>query len=332
MARTIQIKAAVERYLKERRPDVSDSTLYNHSSQLKQFIEWCEASDDRPTNVGDIDGWVVSDFKMDRREDLSDTSIYNQMSVIRLFTKWCESRGLLEDVSQNILMPEIEDGAKEELLDPDKARQILEYLEKYEYASLRHALFAVLWTTGLRIGAVNSLDVSDYHSDGRYLNVAHRPSNGTNLKNKYEGEREVNLHDWVCEIVEDYIEAKRTDAVDDFGRSPLFSTDQGRAHRTTLRKKITTLTRPCVYTNDCPHDRVIEECEATEYNNACKCPSSVSPHPLRRSAITNFLNQGHSKELVSDRMDVSVSVIEAHYDGRTEDEKRKVRREMFEME
>ena len=92
------------------------------------------------------------------------------------------------------------------------------------------------------------------------------------------------------------------------------------------------MTRPCEYENTCPYERNLEDCEATAYNAACKCPGSVSPHPLRRSAITNFLNDGHSKELISDRMDVSVDVLEKHYDARSESEKRELRREMFEME
>jgi hypothetical protein len=50
------------------------------------------------------------------------------------------------------------------------------------------------------------------------------------------------------------------------------------------------------------------------------------------SAITNFLNDGHSKELISDRMDVSVDVLEKHCDARSESEKRELRREMFEMD
>jgi hypothetical protein len=57
----------------------------------------------------------------------------------------------------------------------------------------------------------------------------------------------------------------------------------------------------------------------------------VKPHSLRRSAITYWLNEGHSKELISDRMDVLKKVLDKHYDARTESEKRELRREAFDM-
>ncbi|ERH09506.1 MAG: hypothetical protein J07HX64_01263 [halophilic archaeon J07HX64] len=44
------------------------------------------------------------------------------------------------------------------------------------------------------------------------------------------------------------------------------------------------------------------------------------------------MNDGHSKELLSDRMDVNTDTLEKHYDARTESEKRQLRREQFDME
>jgi hypothetical protein len=58
----------------------------------------------------------------------------------------------------------------------------------------------------------------------------------------------------------------------------------------------------------------------------------VKPHSIRRSAITYWLNEGHAKQLVSDRMDVSPDVIDQHYDARSAEEKREMRRDMFEMD
>jgi site-specific recombinase XerD len=325
------IPTATERYLNERRENVSDSTLYNHSSQLRQFINWCESDDDRPENVGEIDNWHVSDFKMDRREEIEDVTLYNQMSALRVFLQWCEKRDLLEGISEGIIMPEVEDDARDEKMDPEKGEAVLQGLRTYEYASAKHVSFALLWTTGIRAGTLRSLDVSDYHSDEMYLEIVHRPDSGTPLKNKTSAEREINLHEWVCVLLDDYIDGRRIEQTDDAGREPLLTTEHGRVHRNTIRKYIKAVTRPCEFSNDCPYDRTIEDCEATAYNKSAGCPGSVSPHPLRRSAITNLLNEGHSKELISGRVDVSTKVLDKHYDARTEGEKRELRREMFDM-
>jgi len=333
MTRTIAIPEAVERYLNERRGDLSDSSHYNHGSQLRQFIAWCEADSDRPDKAGDIDGWQISDFKVHRRDkdELAETSLYNQMSVIRIFVRWCESRDLLEGVSEDMMMPTVDDGTRDTKLDREQGKQILQGLQTYHYATFRHALFALLWSTGMRVGTARSLDISDYNSEEMYVEVVHRPETGTPLKNGEAAERQINLHEWVCVVLDDYLSAHRTD-ISENARRPLFSTEHGRAQRNTMRKRVRALTRPCEYQNSCPHGREIADCEATKFNKATQCPGSVSPHPLRRSAITNFLNDGHSKELISDRMDVSVDVLEKHYDARSESEKRELRREMFEMD
>jgi len=75
----------------------------------------------------------------------------------------------------------------------------------------------------------------------------------------------------------------------------------------------------------------MDTCEARSYNKAQRCPSSGAPHALRRSVITEWLNEGHRTELLSDRMDVNAKTLDKHYDARTEGEKRKLRKEAFDM-
>jgi len=41
MARQFTPDEAVKRYLKERKSDLSDSTLHNYKSNLGLFTEWC---------------------------------------------------------------------------------------------------------------------------------------------------------------------------------------------------------------------------------------------------------------------------------------------------
>jgi integrase len=153
------------------------------------------------------------------------------------------------------------------------------------------------------------------------------------LKNKHGAERQVNLHGWVCDVLDEYLDMHHHDVTDEYGRTPLITTEHGRPVRSNIRGHTNSLTRPCVYTRDCPHDRDSNTCDAAQTRKmAQRCPSSVPPHAIRRSAITAWLNEGHSKELLSDRMNVSVKTLEKHYDARTEGEKRELRKEAFGME
>ncbi|PHQ39908.1 integrase [Halorubrum persicum] len=333
MTRQIEPQRAVERYLNERRADISESTYYNHSSLLSQFIEWCD--NEGLDYVNELDGFHISDFKIHRRDEdgINKVTLYNQMTVLRVFLRWCESRSLVEGLAENILMPVPEDDSRDTMIDSETAAQILQYLQKYEHGTLKHTVFSLLWDTGFRVGTLRAIDLEDYHSGEQFIEVEHRAETGTPLKNKYGAEREVNLHEWVCDVIDDYVEMYRHDVTDDHGRKPLITTEQGRPVRSNIRGHINSMTRPCVHADNCPHGRDPDSCEAAQRRDAAaRCPGSVPPHAIRRSAITAWLNDGHTKELLSDRMNVSVKTLEKHYDARTESEKRELRREEFGME
>ncbi len=333
MSRSMTPERAVERYLKERKPEVSESTHRNHRYALKRFVEWTEKVG--LEDISNLDGLHLHDFKIHRRENggINEVTLYNNLSTVRVFIRWLESMEVVEsEVAENMILPDPDDDARDDNIRPDTAEEILEYLEKFEYATLRHALFAILWDTGFRLGTVRALDVDDYHPDERYVEVHHRPETETPLKNKAKAERQVNLHGWVCEILNDYIKIHRDHVTDEYDRGPLFTSQHGRPVSSNLRANINTVTRPCDYTGECPHDRDINECEATIREKAQRCPSSVPPHAIRRSAITAWLNEGHNKKLLSDRMNVSIKTLAKHYDARTLDEKRELRAESFEMD
>ena len=128
-------------------------------------------------------------------------------------------------------------------------------------------------------------------------------------------------------MLDAWIADRRPDSVDEFGRDPLVSTASGRAHLTTIQSYVYSMTRPCEFTSDCPHDRGLSACEAAvDRSQAFGCPSSVSPHAVRRGAITHWLNSDVPEPVVSARANVSTAVLDEHYDRRTERDKMEQRR------
>ena len=205
-----------------------------------------------------------------------------QLDTLRIFIRWLKSiDGVEQDLHVKVRSPNIttDQNTREVMLD---AEPMLEYLERYEYASRRHVTVLLLWHTIMRIGTAHALDVEDYDPEGQCLEIRHRPDTGMPIKNQWKGQRTIALSGEVCLVLDDWLRDRRPDVTDDHGRRPLLATSHGRLSKSTLRKYCYQCTRPCVYGDGCPHDRDPEECEATDHGTAGKCPSSVSLNAFRR--------------------------------------------------
>jgi len=324
---------ALELYLADRETELAKATIYSHKSRLGHFVRWCEEED--ITNLNTLTGRKMQEYRLWRRRegDLSKATEKTQMDTLRVFIKWLETiEGAEPDLHQKVRSPDLtpDENTREIMLEKEDAEAVLAYFSKFAYASIKHVTIALLWRTMMRRGALRALDVDDYHPDDQYLEVKHRPETGTPLKNDEGGERLISLSGDLCTIIDDWIETNRHEVTDEYERQPLLTSSYGRVHTGTIQKYCYMATRPCVYANTCPHDKAVESCEAIHHDKASKCPSSRSPHALRRGSITAHLQDDVPEKAISDRAQVSQDVLEQHYDNRSSREKMEQRREFFE--
>lgn len=322
-------KRAFDLYIKTKKSEVAKSTLKAHQYRLGHFLRWCDEKD--IDNLNNVTGRDLHEYKLWRRDegDLNKVSVKTQMDTLRVFIRWCESiDAVSNDLHVKVLSPSLDEGDNQRnvMVDAEHAEAILDHLDRYRFAGKEHMILRLLWRTGMRIGGLHSLDVEDYRPDEMALHVQHRPETGTTLKNKHAGERYIALTSETCEIIDDWIQVNRLDVADEYGRNPLVSTVQGRAHKTHIRGVVYKWTSPCQIRRECPVGRNPMTCEATEYGEEYRCPESVSPHAVRRGAITHWLSKDVEPRVVSDRMNVSEDVIDDHYDERSERQKMEQRR------
>jgi integrase len=325
----IDPETAVELYLADREPELAHATLASHRSRLGFFVEWCGERD--IDNLNDLTGRLLQEYRLWRRNDgeLAPASENCQMDTVRVFVRWLGTIDAVDpELHQRVRSPSVssEEGSRDVMLNSDDAEAVLGYLETYEYASIEHVTLALLWHTMMRRGAAHALDVDDYCPEEQCLDVVHQPETGTPIKNGTRGERLVALSGWACSLLDDWLRDRRPDVEDDYGRYPLLATSQGRVARSTIAKYCYQSTRPCVYGRECPHDRDPSTCEAMEHGLASRCPSSVSPHAIRRGSITHYLNNDVPETVVGDRASVSQDVLEQHYDQRSRRKRMEQRR------
>ncbi|GAB3681243.1 tyrosine-type recombinase/integrase [Salinarchaeum chitinilyticum] len=320
---------ALPLYLDHREPEVSEKTLLNHEYRLETFCEFCgefgiETLDElSPRDIHQFRSWR-------RREgNVATITLRGELATLRVFLEFCADLNFVpEGMRERVKLPSIDrsDEARDVKLPADRAEDILQYMERYEYASRDHVIVAILWHTGIRMGALRALDVDDFDQEAQCLDLRHRPESGTPLKNGEAAGRSIAVGDYYTGVLQDYLQNNRHSITDDDGRRPLISSTHGRLSPTGIRDTIYRWSRPCQVGKDCPHDRDVEECEAINPKAASKCPSSRSPHGVRRGAITHHLRTGTPERVVSDRMNVSSDVLDQHYDRRTDREKMELRR------
>ncbi len=325
MTRHVSPRKARRDFLRSKRGNIKESSVRSYEYPTEHFISNLE--NNGIDTMQNVDGYVVEQWKLARKaEGIKPVTFHNNVKHLRVFLKWCESSELVPTgLYDKVQVPDIPEDEKvsDEVLEPDLANQLLTFCERYEYASRGHAVLKLMWHTGCRISALVGLDLNDMEAAESFVRFRNRRDTGTPLKNGDNGERNVTLNQQARDVVVDYIEGRRKEGEDEYGRAPLFTNENGRMTRQNAYKDFTAITRPCERGNGCPHDRDIEECDAASRKSwAFKCPSATTLHAIRRGSITYHLNQGWPVDAVSGRCDVSRRVLEKHYDVRTPEDRR----------
>lgn len=329
-------REAVRLYLADREMELSEKSLENHRYRLDSWLAFCD--EQGIDDMTDVTGRTIHEYRVWRQsgegddyEPISKATLKGNLATLRVFLEFCASIDAVEGgLRERVRVPKLESEeiSRDEKLEEADAEEMLEYLEKFRYASREHAILALLWHTGIRLGTLRAFDVDDFDADERCLDVRHRPDEGTPLKNGLAAERSIALGEYHVGVLEDYIEHNRPEVTDENGRRPLFASAQGRLSDSPIRLTVYKWTQPCRW-GECPHDEDPKTCEYRKRESLSQCPSSRSPHGVRRGAITKHLRDGTPEEVVSDRMNSSREVIEQHYDERSEREKMRLRRELI---
>jgi len=185
----IEPRTAQELYLDHKASQYSKKTVQAHRYRTNHFVRWCGVEE--IDNMNELTGRSVQRYRLWRQDDgnLAKITLNQQMSTVRVFLKWA---GSIEAVAANlydkVMVPRVTpaEERRDETLSADAASEILDYLSTFHYASVDHALFALLWETGIRLGGANSLDVGDVHVDEEAIELVHRPESGTQLEKRRE--------------------------------------------------------------------------------------------------------------------------------------------------
>jgi integrase len=294
-------REAIDLYLADRAPELRDATLESHEYRLTPFAEWVAEHDDLD-DLRDVRGRHLAAFKRERQPDVAPNTLQSQMSTLRQFVRFLESVDAVRDgLAEKVRVPSVEQRARSTRVDRERAERILDHLGTYHYAGRQHALFALAWHSGLRIGGLRALDLDDLALDDdeqAHVQVRHRPETDTPLKNGADGERNVGLKEWCATILRDYVEDRRTQQTVAGDREPLFTTRHGRISEGWIRREFYQITGELLD------------------NDMEKRP----PHDVRRGAISDHLARGWPIDDLAERVNATPRVLRKHYDVRTERE------------
>ncbi|ACV47094.1 MULTISPECIES: tyrosine-type recombinase/integrase [Halomicrobium] len=323
---------AVEMYHDAMVDELAESTRKSNKHRLRAFIQFCD--EEEIENLNDLTGRDLYKYRIwrregngDGREPIKKVTLKGQLATLRSFLKFAgEIDSVKPDLYEQLSLPAMKGGedVSESTLDPERALDILEYLEKSQPGSRDHIIIALLWETGGRTGAIRGLDLQDLDLDGDHprfsgpaVHFVHRPETGTPLKNQKSGTRWNRISEKTAAFIEDYIEFHRPDVTDDHGRDPLLTSEYGRVAGNTYRRTLYRVTRPCWRGEECPHDRDLDECEATHLDHASKCPSARSPHDVRSGRVTYYRREDVPRKIVQERLNASEDILDRHYDRRS---------------
>ena len=259
---SIMPQDALSEYLEANPENNLASTMRSHKSRLIHFVQWCKEVEGIE-NLNDITNRDLEAFKQHQVDcGYAPRTLESQLETLGVFLRFCRRQNYV--VSEvPYMVPDVdipaEAEARDRLVKRERAEQLVEYLATFHYASREHIVWLLLAETGIRICSLVALDLQDFqppsNDDDGYLDLRHRPTTGTRLKNGTKSERQVALAPATCEALSDYLAHQRADVLDEFDREPLLSTPNGRIAPATIRTYVNKWTAPCAVGDGCPHSR-----------------------------------------------------------------------------
>lgn len=313
----LEIAEAIDLYIRRKRPDWNGGTERTYRRNLELFAEYAAENDlHRLEELSRWDVGAFTDWLLD--QDYAKATVAGRQKSARTWLKYLESQGLVDHglhTAIETLRLDPDEETSDQQLAPEDARALLSfYRESAECrGTRRHAILEVLWHVGCRMSGLRALDLGDYDADAGDLRFRNRPETDTRLKRGVTHERDVTISEEPQAVLDLYVARERIDVRDEHGREPLFPSQAGRPTIGTIRTWMYEATQPCM-ARECPHDTRRPACEYVPRDKARGCPSTRSPHPIRRGSVTWQRNLGFSAETVAERAAATPAVIRQYYD------------------
>lgn len=174
-------ETGVKLYLDHKATSCTDSIVQNHRYRMKPFVQWF--GEQGIDNLNDLSGRDIQEYRLWRSEDesLNALTLRMQMSTLRVFLKWGGSmEAVPEDFYTKVIVLRVKrsEHQRDEMLNAEDAKEILQYLSTYEYAAIEHVLSSLLWETGVRISAAYSIDLQDVDFREQCIQLVYQPNQG----------------------------------------------------------------------------------------------------------------------------------------------------------
>jgi integrase/recombinase XerC len=265
--RSPSVTRAFERFVRhlDRERNVSPHTVRAYRQDLAQFLDYAAASLGHAVGAGDLDHLLIRSFMGElHRQGISKVSAARKLSSLRTFLRFLCREGLLErNPARPLLSPKAERRIPPHLSESETA-EIVELLPETDSERRAHAIFELLYATGLRCGELVRLDLGDLDPQARLLRVV----------GKGDRERIVPYGTRAAAALRDYLPARaaarpRSDALFVNARGGRLSDRSVRAILQARVRKLALATR-------------------------------VTPHTLRHSFATHLLERGADLRVIQE--------------------------------
>jgi len=248
----------------------SQHTIRNYHIDLRQFLDFLDSKKKKSpegdvpnVEVGSVDSLIIREYVGSLFGRLRRSTISRKLSALRSFFFFLEKNGLIKDnPASDIASPKLENYIPNYLPVDDMFR-LLERPDQEKPLGLRDlAILEVLYSCGIRLSELESLDISSIDFDQRLIRVI----------GKGNKERIVPIGRQALQAVRNYMEATQY-----------------------LRKKSGHSSKDsALFINFCGRrlsGRSVERI-VKRYAGECGLASDISPHSMRHTFATHLLDGG----------------------------------------